>query len=72
MGKPERRKQFGRPRRRCEINIKKDLREVGWGHILVGKPEGRRPLGRLRRKREDNIKTYRREVGWDHGLDQSG
>jgi hypothetical protein len=30
VGKPERRRPFGRPRRRWEDNIKMDLREVGW------------------------------------------
>jgi hypothetical protein len=31
VGKPEGRRQLGRPRRRWEDNIKMDLREVGWG-----------------------------------------
>jgi hypothetical protein len=31
VGKPEGRRPLGRPRRRCEDNIKMDLREVGWG-----------------------------------------
>jgi hypothetical protein len=31
VGKPERRRPLGRPRRRWEDNIKVDLREVGWG-----------------------------------------
>jgi hypothetical protein len=31
--KPERRRPLGRPRRRCEDNIKMDLQEVGWGSI---------------------------------------
>jgi hypothetical protein len=30
MGKPEGKRLLGRPRRRCEINIKKDLQEGGW------------------------------------------
>jgi hypothetical protein len=30
VGKPEGRRPLGRPRRRCENNIKMDLREVGW------------------------------------------
>jgi hypothetical protein len=30
VGKPERRRPLGRPRRRWEDNIKMDLREVGW------------------------------------------
>jgi hypothetical protein len=32
VGKPERRRQLGRPRRRWEDNIKTDLQDVGWGH----------------------------------------
>jgi DNA-binding transcriptional regulator GbsR (MarR family) len=31
VGKPEIKRQFGRPRRRWEDNIKMDLQEVGWG-----------------------------------------
>jgi hypothetical protein len=31
VGKPEGRRPLGRPRRRCEDNIKMDSREVGWG-----------------------------------------
>jgi hypothetical protein len=31
VGKPERRRPLGRPRRRWEDNIKMDLREGGWG-----------------------------------------
>ena len=31
MGKPEEKRPLGRPRRRCEDNIKMDLQEVGWG-----------------------------------------
>ena len=30
MGKPEGRRPLGRPRRRCEDNIKMDLQEVRW------------------------------------------
>jgi hypothetical protein len=30
VGKPEGRRQFGKPRRRWEDNIKIDLREMGW------------------------------------------
>jgi hypothetical protein len=29
--KPERKRPLGRPRRRWEVNIKMDLREIGWG-----------------------------------------
>jgi hypothetical protein len=31
VGRPEGRRPLGRPRRRCENNIKMDLQEVGWG-----------------------------------------
>jgi hypothetical protein len=31
VGKPERKRQLGRPRYRWEDNIKMDLREMGWG-----------------------------------------
>jgi hypothetical protein len=31
VGKPEGKRPLGRPRRRCENNIKMDLQEVGWG-----------------------------------------
>ena len=31
MGKPEGRTPLGRPRRRWEDNIKKDIQELGWG-----------------------------------------
>jgi len=30
MGKPQGRRLLGRPRRRCEINIKMDIQEGGW------------------------------------------
>jgi hypothetical protein len=30
VGKPERRRPLGRPRRRWVYNIKMDLREIGW------------------------------------------
>jgi hypothetical protein len=30
VGRPEGRRQLGRPRRRWEDNIKMDIREVGW------------------------------------------
>jgi hypothetical protein len=33
VGKPEARRQLGRPRRRCVHNIKMDLREIGWDGI---------------------------------------
>jgi hypothetical protein len=30
VGKPEGKRQLGRPRRRWEYNIRMDLREIGW------------------------------------------
>jgi hypothetical protein len=33
VGKPEGKRPLGRHRRRCEDNIKMDLRERGWGGI---------------------------------------
>ena len=41
MGKPEGKRQFGRPRRRWEDNIKMDIQEVGmWGCGLDGAGSG--------------------------------
>jgi hypothetical protein len=31
MGKPERKRPLGRPRRRLEDGIRMDFREIGWG-----------------------------------------
>jgi hypothetical protein len=36
VGKPEGRRPMGRPRRRWEANIKKDLHEVGCGGVWTG------------------------------------
>jgi len=33
VGKPERKRPLGRPRRRCEDNIKMNLKEVGCGNM---------------------------------------
>jgi hypothetical protein len=33
VGKPEGKRQRGKPRRRWEDNIRMDLREIGWGGI---------------------------------------
>jgi hypothetical protein len=33
MGKPERKRPLGRPRRRWLDNIRMDLGEVGWGDV---------------------------------------
>jgi hypothetical protein len=34
VGKPERKKPLGRPRRRWDDNIKMNLQEMGWGYGL--------------------------------------
>jgi hypothetical protein len=33
MGKPEGKRPLGRPRRRWEVGIRMDLREIGWGSV---------------------------------------
>jgi hypothetical protein len=33
MGKPERKRPLGRPRRRWEDGIRMDLREIGWRSV---------------------------------------
>jgi hypothetical protein len=33
VGKPEEKRQLGRPRRRWEDGIRMDLREIGWGSV---------------------------------------
>jgi hypothetical protein len=57
VGKPERKRPLGRPRRRWEDNIKKDLQEVGcrsmdWLNIRTGdcgkEPSGSIPCGKYR------------------------
>jgi len=45
VGKPEGKRPFGRPRHRCEDNIKIDLREVGgvetgWSWLRIGTDGG--------------------------------
>jgi hypothetical protein len=35
VGKLEGKRPLGRPRRRREDNIRMDLREIGWGGILI-------------------------------------
>jgi hypothetical protein len=36
VGKPEGRRQFGRPRRRWEDGIRMNLREIGLGVVWIG------------------------------------
>jgi hypothetical protein len=33
LGKPERKRQLRRPRRRWEDGIRMDFREIGWGSV---------------------------------------
>jgi hypothetical protein len=33
MGKPEGKRPLGRPKRRWEDGIRKELREIGWGSV---------------------------------------
>jgi hypothetical protein len=33
MGKPEGKRQLGRPRRRWEDGLRMDLTEIGWGNV---------------------------------------
>jgi len=35
VAKPDGKRQVGRPRHRCEDNIKIDSQKEGWGHGLV-------------------------------------
>ena len=41
VGRPERRRPLGRPRRRWEDNIKMYLQEVGWGMYWIDLAQGR-------------------------------
>lgn len=44
VGRPEVKRSLGRPRRRCEDNIKMDFQEIGWGStdwIAVGQDRER-------------------------------
>ena len=42
VGKPEGKRPLGRPRRRCEDNIRMDLQEVGCGYMdWIGLAQGR-------------------------------
>jgi hypothetical protein len=34
VGKSERKRPLGKPRSKWEVNIKKDIQEVEWGHGL--------------------------------------
>jgi hypothetical protein len=72
VGKPEGKRQLGKPRHSWEDYIKMDLQEVGCEvteerrgvyRVLVGKPEGKRQLGKPRHTWEDYIKMDLQEVG---------
>jgi hypothetical protein len=42
VGRPEGKRQLGRPRHRCEDSIKLDLQELGWGGMeRIGLAQGR-------------------------------
>jgi hypothetical protein len=42
VGRPDRKRPLGRPRRRWADNIKRDLVEVGWGDVdLIGLAQNR-------------------------------
>jgi hypothetical protein len=46
VGKPEEERPLGRPRRRWEDNVKRDLREIGWNgmdwiHLAQGTDQWR-------------------------------
>jgi hypothetical protein len=36
MGKPESKRQLGRPRERWEDSMKMDFQEIGWGRAWTG------------------------------------
>jgi hypothetical protein len=40
VGRPETKRPLGRPRRRCEVNIKMDLRVKGIGWLRIGSRGG--------------------------------
>jgi len=49
VGKPERKRPLGRPRRRWEDNIKMDLQEVGWwGMDWVDLTQDNEPSGSIK------------------------
>jgi hypothetical protein len=52
-GIPEGKRPLGRPRRRCEDNIKMDLQEVGWGRgdwmeLAQDREYGKEPSGSIK------------------------
>jgi hypothetical protein len=52
VGKPTGREPLGRSRRRCEDNIKLDLREIGWEgvnwmHLAEDRNQWRAPMNRV-------------------------
>jgi hypothetical protein len=56
VGKPEGKRQIGRPRCRCEDNIKMDLRETGWNvmdwiHVAQDKDQWRAVVNTVRNLR---------------------
>jgi hypothetical protein len=47
VGKPEGKRPLGRPRRRWEDGIRMDLRETGWGSVVVSLAQDRNWLRAL-------------------------
>jgi hypothetical protein len=50
VGKPQRKRPLGRPEHKLEVNIRMDLREVGWGdvdwiHLAQERDHSNEPLG---------------------------
>jgi len=41
VGKPERKRPLGRPKRRWEDNIKMDLQDMGWGMNSIDQAQNR-------------------------------
>jgi len=41
VGKPERKRPLGKPKRKRENNIKTDLQDVGWGMNWIDKAQDR-------------------------------
>jgi hypothetical protein len=41
VGKPERKRPLGRPKRRWEDNIKMDLQDMGWGMNWIDQAQDR-------------------------------
>jgi hypothetical protein len=48
MGKTERKRPLGRPRRRCEDGVRMDFRVIGWGSVdWIQLAQDRAPVNRV-------------------------